>query len=214
MKTSDFVKNFVIKEEMESGRYSCLRLALKDARMISGRNLKTGKIENKFLYRDDSFLPPNSFIAVINYLLILDMIGEIFVTSPLNNRTNSIYRALKSFSNITDNEIDVVIALRNSLAHNYSLANIPKHKKLINKQQHIFTLNYDPNIALVQFPKKVWNGNLSNRDKYMTQVGVQQLSNVVERVYFNLGKMARKNLLSIFLKNGVKELKYRFTIRY
>ena len=72
MDDSEFIKKFVTAYEIEKNRYSCLIKALKDARKLTARDSETGKPNNDLLENKGSFLEPNSFIGIINYLLILD----------------------------------------------------------------------------------------------------------------------------------------------
>jgi len=78
MEDIDFIKKFTNSLEIEPNRYSCLIIALTDARKITGRNIDTGNPKLNILESNNTFLNPNSFIGIINYLLILDMIGKIF----------------------------------------------------------------------------------------------------------------------------------------
>jgi hypothetical protein len=191
-KNNIFLKSFVNDYKISTNRYSCLFLAIRDARTISGRNLKTGQQENIILSSENTFMYPNSFISVINYLLILDMIGEIFTLKILpksfnKEKTNNIYKSLKQFSSLTDQEIDVFIALRNSLAHNYSLINIPRSRDEYYAKLHKFILSNESKAPLIKLPKSPWNGMFNNKTlKSSTTIGVIKLFEIVESVYSNL----------------------------
>ncbi len=214
MNDIEFIKKFVSSHEIEKNRYSCLMIALIDARKLTARNIETGKFECNILENEKSFLSPYSFIGIINYLLILDMIGEIFT---VRNTTNKIYKALKQYcSYINDKDIDTIIALRNSLAHNYGLINIPDNPEYNLTRRHKFYLINSEIDDLIEYPTKPWNGVFNdNSDDSYTKVGLGKLIELVESVYQVLKKEIECNpMKNLSLKEGVDELKARFTVRY
>lgn len=82
------------------------------------------------------------------------MIGEIFKTAAFSStKNNTIYRALKQFSSISDHNIDTFVALRNSLAHNYGLVNIPVEKKEFFTKRHKFILDNTEGAELIKYPE-------------------------------------------------------------
>jgi hypothetical protein len=214
MGDGEFVIKFVTSLEIENNRYSCLMLALTDARNLSMYNAKKGDIELEFFENRNSFINPFSLINVINYLLILDMIGEIFTSN--SNKTRKIFNSLKRFSNLIEKDIHVIIALRNSLAHNYGLINIPTHEKYNLDQRHKFMLISNRSNNLIDYPTVPWTGEYNDRSDYSyTRIGLVNLFELVEEVYSNLKTEVQNDPLSILsLKQGVKELKARFTIIY
>jgi len=138
----DLIKKFVTVRFMENHRQSCLMMALENARILSGRDRKTGEsrkapntgtvapdLLESLCFKNNKYGTTDSFGGLIHYLILLDLIGE--VLKPKNktcNKTN-IYKALTFFSSINDDEKWVIVALRNSLAHNYGLVNVPKNSK-------------------------------------------------------------------------------------
>ncbi|TAJ10497.1 hypothetical protein DMA11_18885 [Marinilabiliaceae bacterium JC017] len=217
MTDTDFIKKFANSKEIEKNRYSCLIIALQDARKITGRDMKNGNITNDILENDHSFLDPYSFIGVVNYLLILELIGEIFrLKSFTTNKKNNIYKTLKQFSySLDDKDIDTIIALRNSLAHNYGLINIPHKQNEYITKLHKFTLINTRNANLIKFPLQNWNLDYSDKsDETSTQISVIKLQDLIETVYKNLTTEIDNNAVELALKKGIDELKARFTIRY
>lgn len=212
MDDGEFVIKFVTSLEIEKNRYSCLMLALSDARKLSMYDAKTGDIDLEFFENKNSFINPFSLINVINYLLILDMIGEIFISD--SNKTRKIFNSLKKFSSLIEKDIHVIVALRNSLAHNYGLINIPKFGNL--SQRHKFMLISNRSSNLIEYPTISWTGEFNDRSDYSyTRIGLINLFELVEEVYSNLKIKVLNDPLSILsLKQGVNELKARFTITY
>ena len=213
MKIDEFIKKFVCCYEIESNRYSCLMLALKDARKLTARNIETGKWDGSILENENSFLNPYAFIGIINYLLILDMIGEIFT---VKNKQSKIYRALDKYGSLKEEkDKQTIVALRNSLAHNYALVNIPDSSKNYLMQRHRFELINSENFSLIEYPIKPWNGDFFDlHDDSFTKIGLGQLIELIEGVYHSLTMEIELNPVNIVgLNGGVEELKARFTIR-
>ena len=216
MERETFINNFISCLEIEPNRYSSLMIALTDARKITGRDINTGEYKLNILESNDIFLTPHSFIGIINYLLILDMIGEIFKFPDFLRKQNNIFNSLKQFSSLIDKDIDTFIALRNSLAHNYGLINIPRSSKEFATKRHKFTLDNQQTSLLIEYPapEKRWSGNFDDKsENSSTKIGYIQLCDVVERVYFNVKENALKGLIILALKKDISELKARFTIR-
>lgn len=217
MNDKSFIKKFVTSIEIGSNRYSCLMIALQDARKITGRDIINGKINNDILENGQSFLNPYSFIGVVNYLLILELIGDIFrLKTFTTNKKSNIYKALKQFSILrNDNDIDTIIALRNSLAHNYGLINIPYNIKEYPTKLHKFTLINDNTTDLIKYPIQKWNLDYSNKsDDTSTQISVIKLQELIESVYKKLIIEIEKDKVELALDKKIIELNARFTIRY
>jgi len=220
MLTSDddlnYLEKFTKKLEVETNRYSCLKIALKDARMISGRDFETGQVKNDFLQTENSFLSPYSFIGVINHLLILEIIGEIYkLKSFRTKKNNKIYSALAQFSDLNENDIDVIISLRNCLAHNYGLANIPYDSKEFNTKRHIFILSNTNHSKLIQYPKIIWDGDFKKKNSDMyTTISVLKLFDLIEIVYSDVILNIENGNMKVGLTGGINELKTRFTITH
>lgn len=218
MDTPDFTKKFISFREIEANRYSCLVIALTDARLITGRNIDTGQYELNILTNGKNFLNPHSFIGIINYLLILDMMGEIFETPNFKtDKTSNIYKSLEQFSSLRgrDNDIDTIIALRNSLAHNYGLINIPKNQKDYSTKLHKFTIDNSENAELIKYPSPntVWNCDFLDKSEYSsTKIGYRKVIDLIESVYGYIKNGFEDGSVILSLKD--EELKARFTIRY
>jgi len=218
MEDINFINKFTNSLVIEENRYSCLMMAILDARKLSGRNPGSGKQEYDFLVSKNSFLNPNSFIGIISYLIILDMIGEIFIKKGMSfgkkSKNKKIEKALKQFGgSISEQDIDVIVSLRNSLAHNYGLINSPWCDDENDRKRHKFTLINDERSFLIKYPVgNKWNGDFKDKSKdSSTEVSVY---NLIEVVYVNLKSDIEKNKVELALNKGVDELKARFSIMY
>jgi hypothetical protein len=217
MHENEFVKKAINSIEIEKGRFSCLGIAIKDARLITGRNIvdgkeKTGK-HDFLMNSEEGILYNYSFIGVIDYLLILDLIGTAFRKKQFQcTKTNPIYKALKQFSKLTDDEIFVIIALRNSLAHNYSLVNIPKDKNEYTDKLHHFKLINTRTSKLVEISTRWLDGEYSSKSEINeTSIGLDNLFDMIEEVIANLKDESNNDFIEL---NGIKfeDFKMRFTI--
>lgn len=215
MNEATFIKRFIKDLEIETNRFSCLKIAINDARKLTGRNISGGDDELNILTNSNDFLNPDSFIGIINYLLILDLIGEAFCLKGFTTqKNNNIYKALKQFSPTTsEKDIDTIIALRNSLAHNYGLINIPKNEKENSSKRHKFILLHTENSFLIKYPTIPWNGDFKEKSEdKSTHISTIKLIELIEQTYKNLVAKSENNEIELALNDGIEELKSRFTI--
>lgn len=89
-----FLEKFSKQYEIEPNRYSCLIIALRDARMITGRDRETGQFKADILESSNSIMNPYSFIGVINYLLILEIIGAVYSSDSYPTRKETRFTKL------------------------------------------------------------------------------------------------------------------------
>lgn len=216
MNNTDFIKKFITEFQIENNRYSCLVMALNDARKITGRNKTTGIKESDIILLNDDFFDSNSFLGLIQYLIILDMVGTIFKTGFITSKNNKIYRTLKQYSNLNDADIDIIISLRNSLAHNYGLINIPDSTKDYPTKLHKFIIINDSSAPLIEHPIRNWDiiDYRNKNEEYSTKIGYTKLCDLVELVYLTLKSSFDNGTTVLNLNGGIEELKSRFTIRH
>lgn len=209
----EFIKKFTSEENIVDNRYSSFTLALIDARKLTGRNVFTGKDEKHILQsKKNGYLSPYSFIGVVNYLILLEMVGRIF-TSPKPPVTGSaIYRALYHFSDVDEKDRYTIDALRNTLVHSYSLVNIPKQAKNNSNSRHIFTLSALSDSPLIKYPDINWDGKFNNKtDSRSTLIQTTKLIDLVERVVGNVKSVVNESDSSVS-RMSLSELKARYTI--
>jgi hypothetical protein len=126
-----------------------------------------------------------SWLGAVGYLALLDQIGGA-VMSLRPHRTSSggsgVERAIAQFTNVTDDEAICLYALRNSLAHDFSLVNIPpdRTRRLRRRKlTRLFTLTRGAS-KLIEWPTSDWNPRRPNRGG-ATSVDVQLLGDLVEQ---------------------------------
>jgi hypothetical protein len=202
MEDKDFIKNFVTKRDLGDGRQSCLMIALQNARVLCGRNKECNTFSVDILTKLDGVIEFEPFIGLVNYLLIIDMMGVIFNQNDENKVGKRIKYVLKKFGNMNEAEQNAISSLRNCLAHNYGLA--CKDVKFILTNSTIG--------EIVKLPQKTWDGNYSTKDddETSTIIYTQNLINRIEAIY----EEVKKQILGGTLKSNLseEELKTRFTI--
>lgn len=218
MITKEALLTFCKCLKIEENRFSCLFRAITDARILNGRDPITGKYKGHILgcEKNNLYLGPNSFIGLISYLLILDMIGEIFrLKTEKKSKKSKIYLALNQFANgLREKDIYTIVALRNSLAHNYGLVNIPDNREHYENSRHKFSLMNFENESLIEYPTKKWEGNFSDKEiESSTIISVPKLIEQIESVYSELIFQIESNNVSLNLSDK-EELYSRFTVRH
>ncbi|MBL7913117.1 MAG: hypothetical protein JNJ41_18785 [Bacteroidia bacterium] len=180
--------------------------ALKDARKMTGRNVETGAKDST-----NSFGHLGSWLGTIGYLSLLDQIGGCFklTNGPVVDANKSgIIKALKYFSNLNDNEIDAIYALRNSFAHDFSLQNVGKRPGLT----HHFDVDNSPTNPVIVLPTQNWDGIIANKSlSNLTKINLQALGDTVETLVANLIKLNTSNQVEIILAGGKEELIARYS---
>ncbi len=193
-------------------RYSSLILGLRDARLITNRNVETGVVT----FKTRAPLSPANWGGAIIYLIVLELIGTCFKkVDKLNSGSNPIYEALCCFSDLSDGEARAIESLRHSFAHNYGLINIQRKKeKIVENRTHHFQLIADPKSKkIVVERKQAWDGQYHTINKQnTTQVNIWQLGELVEQVFNNLVLHNNKDEIELILPKGIAELKAKYTV--
>ena len=193
---------------------STLAIALRGARELSNRNVETGKLEKKY---DKDILDKqilnktyisNRFLATTTYLIIVDLIGNIFCKINGKEIKNDNYKnALSNFTDLTSEEIDSLKHFRNSLAHQFSLGN----------ETEVFTLDYTESslkvIELAQEPYYITKRGDKKTEQNFTIIYYYNICEMVENIFTKLNELHSKNELSINskYKNGetIKEFHFK-----
>lgn len=210
-----------LKEEIN--RKSCLMMAIRSARHLTGRDIVTGKAEGILDMRTnvlmkDSVLThwledEHFFSGIAMYLIAIDCIGCVFDNKDKNtNKKNGIGRALKLFSNLDDRNVDAIIDLRNTLAHNFGLATeaICGNGKS-KKHKHKYKLSFSDDAEAIKLPEKEWNGDFDNKDECCsTVIGVFSFCNLAETIIADVYKCQELGNLNLCISES--EAKSRFTI--
>lgn len=203
-------------------RRSCLLMAIRSARYLTGREIITGKaigiceMEYNVLNKDEvathQLYNEHFFSGLAMYLIAIDCIGCLFdnlTITPKTENNNSIIRALKSFSTLDDERIEAVKDLRNTLAHNFGLAT--ESKGGAKKTKHKFTLSFSDKAEAIKLPKKDWDGDFGNKKQSCsTIIGVSAFCNLAESIIANVYDSYEKGLLK--LRVSEEQVKARFTV--
>lgn len=180
--------------------------ALKDARKMTGRNLETGEKDdtNKFGHL-------GSWLGTIGYFSLLDQIGNCFrkVNGPtIEANKSGIIKALKNFTDLQDDHIDALYALRNSFAHDFSLQNIGRRTGLT----HHFKVDNSSSNPVVILPECNWDGVIQNKNSNNeTYVNLQAFGDLVESICAKLTKLTKSEEIEIVLEGGKEELISRYS---
>ncbi len=231
---SEFIKKMVNNRQIDDNTYSILVTAWQDARQLSGFDKEMGK-QNLLLLNmnGDSILElGQSFIGLINYLLILDMLGSIFKKTGSNGKgnpdSNNIFYVLGEFTGLIDKDRCAIKALRNCLAHNYSLLSIPQWKdenhkkhgknniktnaKLEANELHAFSICWTKQPSLIKYPDnadRLTRSNPFNKKEHFTEICAESLRDLVEDVFQQIKKGVNEDKVESYI--GEDDIKSRFT---
>lgn len=186
---------------------SCFSAAVRDARPATGRHIETGEV-----IVDDPTTTGN-WLGALGYMALLDHIGlcyqpEVFPrTTP---ETSGFIKALTYFApELPEPEIMTLWALRNSFAHNYSLAN-PRPTA---KHRYRFLLSAEAGQPLVVPALVPWDGTIRLKTRHETVVNLRAFGDLAERIVAEVQRLAASNQLAVVLAGGIEGLKGQFTIQ-
>jgi hypothetical protein len=172
------------------------------------------------LFTDPAAPNAMTWVAALGYLCLLDQLGSVVergspspaMVSELQRYAGKVEqnfrRPLVQFSNLTPDDASALFALRNCLAHDYSLANTHKRPELC----RAFTLHGGTG-AFVKHPTVPWNGSFADADTgpdTKTAVSLRLLGDTVESVVAAVG-MAHA-LGEVITKLADEELLARFFV--
>ena len=204
-------------------RKSCLLMAIRSARYLTGRDVVTGKalgigeMEYNVLKKDDvqmyQLYYEHFFSGIAMYLIAIDCIGCLFDnTEIMSKENNGIGRALENFSLLDKDKIEAIKDLRNTLAHNYGLATentLPNGRP--KKHKHKFTLSFSDKKEAIRTPKRDWDGDYNNKKQSnFTIIGIPSFCDTIESIIANVYKCFESGLLKLRIDEN--EAKTRFTV--
>jgi len=155
---------------------SSLEASLADCRQTTNRG-SDGKVA--------SGKPSGSWLGAMGYLALLDQVGNAVLhmnPARVASGNSGVERALAYFTTLSDDDAICIYALRNSLAHDFSLVNLPprhrdaRRRKLLTQ---LFTLADGPD-ALIIRPGRAWNPRRPNSGG-PTIINVRALGDLVEQ---------------------------------
>jgi hypothetical protein len=149
-----------------------------------------------------------SWLAAMGYLALVDQIGSAVTNRRPRHQTpsgrNSFERALADFTSLNNQEASCLYALRNSLAHGFSLINIsdarvkdPVRRRLLTR---MFTLTRGAS-GLIEWPAHEWNPSRPHQGG-ATIVDVGLLGDLVEELVRELRVVYAAGDLCIRLERG------------
>ncbi len=153
------------------------------------------------------------FTAAIVYLIILDQLGNIFIDpnliSKIQRNEGAIKVALKSFSQLSCKDRSTISALRNGLAHNFSLCG--SEGRFNKKNYYHFSLIYTEEHKTLINSREQWDGTPQKKSEANeTEIGLHSLCDLVEGVIHIIKMKIDHDLIK--LRIGLAEIKMRFTI--
>lgn len=209
MKQREAIRNhFATVEELERMRkFSGFRAALNDARLVTGRNMETGKIV--------ASRPVTSiWLGSLCYMALLNQIGTCFKIKGAQDRftdqnISEFTKALYRFTNLTPEEIKILYALRCSYAHDYALMNWDKRRRKYTYRFLVGVGSTGPMIEVRQSPVALHlQGRFTND---VARVNLELFGNLVEDVCSKLFALAETDDLEIDLGDKAEELSYRYS---
>ena len=213
----NFIKE-ILEMNPKGERQYTFMLCLRTARFLLGCDLETGEYKKENL-NEEIFVKKlyisNIFSGLANYLIFLETIGTIFKpkSKPINNKENGIHKALLYFSEdlVDKKQIIAIRTLRNSLAHNFSLA--IKSNTNDNRFTQKFILLHDDSIGeIIKLPTKIWSEDYSDKtnEKY-TIINIKKLICLIEAIYAKVLLYSTKGELDCMLESK-DELNTKYSI--
>lgn len=190
--------NIDIKEDQV---ISTLALAIRGARELSNRNVETGDFDEIYnvavldkQIENRTFLS-NRFLSITNYLIIIDLIGNIFYHKYGNENSNDSFKnALSNFTDLEGKTINSLKNLRNSLAHQFSLGN----------DTEIFILDYSTTSdKIIETADEIYHikkRNQEKNNKNFTTAYYWNICELVENIFSKLLELNSENELLILGK--------------
>ncbi|WP_299183186.1 hypothetical protein [uncultured Chryseobacterium sp.] len=184
---------------------STLALAIRGARELGNRNVENGTLDKHYnidildrQIENRTFLS-NKFLAITNYLIIIDLIGNLFYNKNRSENTNDAFKnALSNFTNLDSKTINSLKNLRNSLAHQFSLGN----------ETEIFVLDYSTSSdKIIESAEEIYHvrkRNVQKNEKNFTTAYFWNICELVENIFSQILILNSQNNLSILskYKNG------------
>jgi len=195
--------------------WSCFDAALRDARKATGRNQDTGSVEDP--------VAGGYWLGAVGYLCLFDQLGTTIelrtpgaslhtrITAlPPSGSERAFRKTLYQFSDLNDRATATLWALRNSLAHNYSLVHIPRNPSRT-ELRHRFRLRVGGEV-LVSYPRQVWDGRFPGNGMH-TFVSLTRLSDVGETVALRVRQAHSKGAIASNLSDDELRGRYFLAIR-
>lgn len=182
------------------------------AREATGRDPKTGKKKDAAKHLN--------IAGALGYFALLEQIGNCFRPTSITdstNKTNNIHKTLHYFSDLSDDKIFVIRALRNTFSHDFSLYGTDRgNRKLL----HHFKLKFSDTEPLDTEPlmilrKKEWDGDLSTKNENnITIVNLEKLCDVIDKICVDIQKLAKKDKIKIEPNDCFQQYYEKYSINF
>ena len=205
MSEKEVIDNLLNIDIQESQIISTLALAIRGARELGNRNVENGKIDQQYstdiLDRqiENRTFVSSKFLALTNYLIIIDLIGNLFFHKNGSENTSDTFKnALNNFTDLDSKTINSLKNLRNSLAHQFSLGN----------ETEIFVLDYSASSdKIIESAEEIYHvgkRNIKKNEKNFTTAYYWNICELVENIFSKILALNSQNELSILnkYKNG------------
>ncbi|WIX78758.1 hypothetical protein QRX50_46775 [Amycolatopsis carbonis] len=206
---------FLEYREPQDGAHwvSCLIALLRDARVVTGRDVTTGEVE---VDKQDL---AGRWLGAVGYMTFFDQIGSAYRPGNVPELVfgPTFIKALRYFApEIGEAEREALYALRCSFVHDYSLVNVPSQGSQAVRElrtHHFMHTAPDETGTIVRLPRQRWDGIGGNcRINNATWVNLWALGDLAETVFRRLAKLHETGDLEIALPGGLSELQRRYSM--
>jgi hypothetical protein len=185
-----------------TGYRSTFNAALREARLLTCRNLKTGSITDE--------KTETLWAGTVIYLVLLEQVGKSLRPhgSKVIKNEKPIETALRMFgpNRVTKRQRQVLYALRCAFAHEFGLYNENRRQPFY---QHVFRLDDTPGHPLVTWPGRRWSGDYADASNACsTTVGLITVGDVAEHTVRKVREHSNKTTLRSRI--ALEELQKRF----
>lgn len=201
---ADHVAPYPIDPEQPSEYVSTFNAALRDARVVCGRDVNAGAPLGA--------TPTALWAGTLVYFALLDQIGDTLrpVGGRLIKRESSIERALRFFSPATTKrQRQALYGLRNAFAHEFGLINVNLSRP---EYTHAFAVDDSVGGSLIRWPARRWDGDLGTlKGRNRTVVSLPAFGDTCEEVVRSVRVHSNKTRLRSLVP--VSELQRRYAFR-
>ena len=180
METKFTIEDFFANPWKDCGRryVSTYVAGLRDARILTGRHIRSGKKLKKH---------HGSWLGTLGYMVVIDLLSEI-IDNPIanlpNKYNNNFVKFLKNFLKLSHDDACSLYALRCAFAHNFGLKNIPKSSNRNSELKKEFVVIQGTNTLI----KK-------EKNKYI--VDLEKFADLIEEFHKEIKKNPSKIELNI-----------------
>lgn len=191
---------------------SCLIALLRDARIVTGRDLETGQVD------PSQSVAAGRWLGAVGYMTLFDQVGSAYRLRNVAELSGQPFtKALRYFApELGEREREALYALRCSFVHDYSLVNVPTNGSIRVRElrTHHFMLTAPSGEGdIVKLPVQRWDGDIAHcRLRNATWVNLWALGDLAETVFSRLVDSFNEGKLAIAVAGGLQELQRRYAM--